>query len=109
MNLEEYLKEYKALTLDMMERINIDGEIEYLFNERQQILDEINSEKYDKNEIKDIGKALNLLKLEEELILMMKKEKVNTRKKLEKLRKMHDANMKYNAVGYVNSRFNKES
>lgn len=109
MDLEEYLKEYKALTLDIMERVNIDGSIGYLVNERQEILDKIKFLGFDKSDIKGIGESLNLIKLEEELNLMIKKEKINVKRRIENLKKMRSANMKYNAINYIPSFFNKKS
>ena len=109
MDLEEYLKEYKALTLDMMERVNIDGSIGYLVNERQEILDKIEALNFTNSEIKTISESLNLIKIEEELNLMIKKEKVNVKRKIENLKKMRNANLKYNTINYIPSLFNKKS
>lgn len=109
MGLEEYLNEYKALTLDIMERVNIDGSIGYLVNERQEVLNRIEDLDVTQSEIKKITDSLNLIKLEEELNLMIKKEKVNIKRKIENLKKMRNANIKYKSIGYVPSRFDKES
>lgn len=108
MNLEEYLREYKTLTLHIMERINIDKSVVYLLDERQVILDKITELNEDKIKIKHISESLNLVELEKELNLITKKELVNTKIKIENLKKMRNANMKYNSIGYVPSKFNKK-
>lgn len=108
MNLEEYLIEYKALTLDMMERIDIDDSILYLMEEREIVLDSISKIDFDQSELKEISDRLNLVQLEKELNLLIKKETVSTKRKIENLKKMKNANLKYTAIGYVPPRFNKE-
>ncbi|VYT90135.1 hypothetical protein [Clostridium butyricum] len=107
MNLEDYLNEYKALTLDIMEKVNKDGMIEYLVNERQMVLDKIKNMNFLQAEIKKITDSLNIVQLDRELDLLVKKEKVATRKKIERLKKMKNANMQYMSIGYVPSKFNK--
>lgn len=108
MKLDECLMEYRALTLDIMEKVNEDGIIEYLFNERQYILDEIRKLSFSKEEINRMVESLNIIQLDTELNLLMKKEKVNTRRKMENLKKMKNANMQYMSIGYVPSKFTKE-
>ncbi|WP_294400636.1 hypothetical protein [uncultured Clostridium sp.] len=108
MELEEYLREYKALTLDIMERAGEDGSIEYLLDEREEILNKIKKINFEQAKLELICNKLNLVDLEEELSLFIKKEIVNTKKKMEKIKKMHAANMKYVSIGYVPSRFNKQ-
>ncbi len=109
MELEKYLNEYKALILDIMERVNTDGSIGYLVEERQVILDKIVTMNFDRESIRKISEILDLLNLEKELNLLILKEKKSTKRKIENIKKMHNANMKYNAIGYVPSIFNKHS
>lgn len=108
MDIEVCLSEYKALTLDIMERTNTDGLIEYLINERQQLLNEILKLEYLEDEIKKIADSLNIIQLEKELEILIKKEKVNTKKKIENLKKMRVANIKYMSMPYMPSMFSKE-
>ena len=61
MNLREYLEEYRALTLDLMDEIQKNGQISSLFEEREYIIKSINSLNFDKEEIENIGNSLNLM------------------------------------------------
>ena len=79
MNLEECLKEYRALTLDIMERTNTDGSIGHLIEEREKVLNMIKKLGCSQNTIKEISNSLNLIEIEKELTLLVKKEKINTR------------------------------
>lgn len=110
MNLKEYLTEYKALTLDIMEHINIDGNIKFLLEERDKILNEILYSDFNKNEIQELGKQLKLIELEDEMQKMIRVEKVNIKKKIQQLRMREQGNRQYlsaNYSPYVNSRFDK--
>lgn len=107
MNLSEYLGEYRALTLDLMEELQKDGEIASLLREREDIIKAINSTNFDKDEIKAIGNSLNLVKLEEELQSMYKKEKVKVKKQIENIKRAKEVNRNYNNMENVARVFNK--
>lgn len=109
MTLEGYLKEYKALTLDLMEKINTSGNIRYLVEEREEILTAINNSNFDEDEIKRIGKELNLIELEKQMKKMLEFEKTNIKRKIANLKKMQQGNNGYMSIGYVQPRFNKFS
>lgn len=95
MDLEKYLKEYKALTLDIMEQINIDGDIEFLLNERQIILNKINSLKYNQSDLIKIAESLKLINLENEMNMLVKSEMINIKNKLKNLKKNQAGNQHY--------------
>lgn len=108
MNVEEYLIEYKELTLYMIERVKIDTSIEYLVEKRQKILDALSESSFSKDEIKSVGNSLGLASLESELIRTVTKEKIDVKRKIETLKRTSNANMKYKTIGYVPSIFNKK-
>ncbi|BCZ48628.1 hypothetical protein psyc5s11_46950 [Clostridium gelidum] len=107
MNLNEYLEEYRTLTLDLMDKIREDGEIDILIEKREDILKSINNINFDKEEIKKIGDSLKLLELEEELEILAKKEKVKVKKEIENLKKIKQANTNYNSIENKSRVFNK--
>ncbi|AWK50931.1 hypothetical protein DIC82_07810 [Clostridium beijerinckii] len=107
MNLREYLEEYRALTLDLMDEIQKDGQISSLLEEREAIIKSINSLNFDKEEIKNIGNSLNLVKLEAELQLSYKKEKVKIKKQMENIKKARQVNKNYNTAENTARVFNK--
>ena len=100
MELKDYLEEYKALTLDIMEQVNIDGNIKFLLDERERILDKISKSNFNKDEIINIGKSLKLLELEAEMQKMVKVEKANIKRKLQNLRIREQGNKGYLNVNY---------
>ena len=107
MELEEYLKEYKALTLDIMERANEDGSIGYLVDERKIVLDKIIYGHFNQSDIYRICERLKITELENELNKCIKEGIANTKMKINKLRKMKNANIKYTSIGCVSPLFDK--
>jgi len=107
MNLREYLEEYRALTLDLMDEIQKDCQISSLLEQRENIIKSINSLDFDKEEIKTIGNSLNLVKLEEDLQLLYKKEKVKVKKQMESIKKARQINTNYNNIENTARVFNK--
>ena len=101
MNLRKYLEEYRALTLDLMDEIQKDGEISSSLEKREFIITSINSLNFDKEEIKTIGNSLNLGKLEAELQLLYKKEKVKVKKQIENMKRARQINTNYNTIENV--------
>ena len=111
MDLKEYLTEYKALTLDIMEHVNVDGNIKFLLDKREQILNKIVQANFPKNDIETIGKSLSLLELEDEMQEMIKAEKINIQKKIKQLKIKEQGNRQYLAANYSQygkSRFDKK-
>ncbi|ETI89125.1 MAG: hypothetical protein Q607_CBUC00182G0105 [Clostridium butyricum DORA_1] len=107
MNLYEYLEEYRALTLDLMDEIQKNGQISSLLEEREYIIKSINSLNFDKEEIKTIGNSLKLGKLEAELQLLYKKEKIKVKKRIENIKKARQINTNYNSIENTARVFNK--
>ncbi len=107
MNLHEYLEEYRALTLDLMDEIQKNGQISSLLEKREYIIKSINSLHFDKEEIKAIGNSLNLEKLEAELQFLYKKEKVKVKKQIENIKKARQVNTNYNNIENTARVFNK--
>lgn len=96
MNLQEYLEEYKDITLNLMDENLNNNEVNSFVIRRGEILKMLIEFNFDKDEVRRIGDSLNLLKLEDELQNSMKKEMVRIKKELAKLKKMKQANMQYN-------------
>lgn len=107
MELKEYLEEYRAVTLDLMDKIQQDGQINSLIEEREFIIKKINNSNFNKEEIKVIGATLNLMELEEELQSIYKKEKVKVRKQIENVKRARVINENYNKLENMARVFNK--
>lgn len=107
MNLHEYLEEYKALTLVLIDEVKKGDELNYLIKKREDILKSINNLNFDKEEIKTIGNSLKLLELEEELQNSVEKKQVKIKKQIETLKKARQANTNYNSIENKARVFNK--
>ncbi len=97
MNLQQYLEEYKALTLAMIDEVKKNGQLNSLIEKRDDILKSISNLNFDKEEIRTIGKSLKLLELEQELNSSVKKEMVSIKRQIETIKKTKQANTKYNS------------
>ncbi|MDU4800950.1 MAG: hypothetical protein E6X81_08110 [Clostridium butyricum] len=106
MNLQEYLEEYRALTLDLMDEIQKNGQISSLLEEREYIIKSINDLNFDKEEIKTVGNFLKLRELENELQLLYKREKVKVKQQIENTKKARQVNNNYNNIGNISRVFN---
>lgn len=107
MNLHEYLEEYKALTLVLIDEVKKDGQLTPLIEKREDILKAIDDLNFDKEEIKAVGNSLKLLELEKELQNSVEKEKVKIKKQIETLKKTRQANTNYNNIENKARVFNK--
>lgn len=107
MNLHEYLEEYRALTLDLMDEIQKSAQISSLVKEREDIIEAINNSNFNKEKIRNFGNSLKLLKLEEELQNIYKKEKVKVRTQIEKIKRARKVNTNYNTIENVARVLNK--
>lgn len=95
MTLEEYLKEYKALTLDIMDQVSFDGNIKHLVEERENIIETVKELNFNKNDIKKIAQELKLLELDKEMNRLVKVEMKNIKTKLNNLKKNQAGNQHY--------------
>lgn len=98
MNIYEYLEKYRIITLDLMDEIERNDQISSLIEAREEIINSIKSHDFDKEEIKSIVNSLNLMKLEEELQSIYKKEKMKIKKQIESLKKARQVNTSYNTI-----------
>lgn len=109
MNLEKSLQKYKELTLKLIDSVGNIDEIEKLINARQEIINNIKLEQYDKDKFGEIATKLDLSHIEEELINKIKKEKVNAKSALNNVRKLKQARNIYNKEASYPLFFNKTS
>lgn len=111
MNLRDYLLEYKALTLDILEEIDGYGDIIFLSKKREEIIEKIKDAGFLKDEIRNITEELGIVELEYDLKSAVEKEKVKVKREIVNLKKRKSANMRYTSSTYSNvntySRFDK--
>lgn len=93
--LETQLEEYKKVILNLIESAKAGEGLSELLNKKKNILKEIEEAGYDKNEIQEYVKKLEILELENELQLTIKKEMVTIKKKIENFRTAKKARQNY--------------
>ncbi|MCT8976133.1 flagellar protein FliT [Clostridium sp. CX1] len=111
MNLKEKLIEYKNITIQLI--ANVEGEdydsLEKLLTNRQNIMNEIDSITYSKEEFLVLCKELDILVLNQKLIKVTKEKKSNTLKNIDGIKVSKTANKSYNKRFAVDSvYFNKK-
>lgn len=97
MSLYECLDMYKYITLELIEKIKQDeADFEELINRRSEILDGLKEVKFSSEELKKIVDDLEIFKLEDELELLIKKEKTKIRNKIDLIKRGRLAARNYN-------------
>ncbi|AQR97019.1 flagellar protein FliT [Clostridium saccharoperbutylacetonicum] len=97
MNLYECLENYKKITLELIEKIKQDNdEFEELIDERSEVLEKIKIINFSLEEIKKIVDDLDIIKLDEELVRLMKVEQVKIKSKMDILKRGRQASKNYN-------------
>lgn len=97
MNLYECLEKYKEITLKLIEKVKQDeDEFEELIDKRSEILEKIKNMNFSSEEIKEIVDDLNIMKLDEELVRLMKVEQVKIKSKMDVLKRGQQAAKNYN-------------
>ena len=94
-NFRIQLEEYRHLTLNLIENAKNEGELSDLINKRDNILKEFDESDYSKEEFKKIVREFNIIELDNELQLIVKKEMVKIKKKIENIRTMRVAKNGY--------------
>lgn len=97
-NLNILLSEYKILTLKAIEEASDAEKLSLVLADRQIKIDEISKLNYEKSEFIDIANELNLLNLDRELNKKVQKEKLETKKALDNVRRLRQARRSYNAL-----------
>ncbi|MBC2455907.1 flagellar protein FliT [Clostridium beijerinckii] len=96
MNLYECLNEYKNITLELINKVSNDQELQKLLEMRAEIIDQIGKSNFSKVEFKELVSSLNILELDKELQDLVKQEKVKTRNQIDNIRKIRIARRNYN-------------
>ena len=95
MDLKGYLEKYKDLTILLINRIQNDDELSDLFKQREEIIKKIGELDFSKEEIRNIYNDLKIEILEKKLENSLKSEKVEIRRKIEKIKQARVARNNY--------------
>lgn len=98
MNLLECLEEYKDLTLKLIENAQADKDLTLLIEKRDNILKIIHELKFDNEEFQKIATILNITELDNELVVLVTKEKSKAKEKLDISKKSRMARRNYTSM-----------
>lgn len=108
MKLNDYLDEYKLVTIRLISSIDEEKDLDQFFNKRQEIINLISSLNFTKEDFQQINMATEILELEKQLQDKISKEQEETRKKINKLKLMREARIKYENSQFTPTFFNKK-
>jgi len=108
MNLKESLYEYRNLTLELIEKIKNDDELESLFSQRKDIIDNIRNLEFAEDEFKSIYESMGILGLEEKLKNEIQSEQNKIKEKIKYIKITRNARNKYENSQFKPNFFNKK-
>lgn len=95
MNLEELLKRYKDITIEMISKIDDNADISILIEKRQLVLSSLLSIDITKEKFGEIYKKLEIEEYEEKLQSLTQSKMLDVKKEIKKLRQSQVAYKKY--------------
>lgn len=104
-DLKEALVKFKLLTEKLIENLE-EGkfdDIENLFNERQEIINQLSKVNYSKKEFIELSKELNIMELDNTLGNLINEKQAQIKEELTKIKTQRNANRQYNKGFYNNS------
>ena len=111
MELERDFKEFREVTLELFQRIHINGNRLFLLKRREEILERIKNSNYNSQDIDRICKSLNIYELEKQLHEKVKEEINSVKMEIIQLKQSHQGNEAYvksRYSGYMQPRFDKK-
>ncbi|MBE6062473.1 MAG: hypothetical protein E7207_02670 [Clostridium butyricum] len=108
MTLRECLEKYKIITIELIEKTKQGKELDDLLLQRDNIINEIFTLKFEKNEIKSTIDRLGIMLLEEEFQNNIKKEQLKIKNQIKSLRQNIVARKRYDDVQFRPSFFDKK-
>lgn len=97
--LKIYLEYFKKYSIEMVEDLDKDDleDFERALNNRQQIIDRINEQHFNRDDFKDICEQLDIIKLNNELNKRIQSEKDKIKQEILKLKKSQSTNNAYHS------------
>lgn len=95
MDLRDILKKYKEISMELIEAIKEDANIDELLDARQELLKEIVKNNLSQQEKKAIGKEFDILKMEELVKEALEKEQSKVKDEIRELHLKKQANKGY--------------
>lgn len=95
MDLDKLLKEYREISLSMIEKIKNEEEISSSLQKRQSIINEINNLNIDKQIISKKIDELGIINIDKEVEELIKNSMLNVKKQIKKIKQSQEAHKKY--------------
>ncbi len=108
MNLRSLLEEYRDLTIEIINKVKEDNELEALIKKRGDIIEQIKKNDFSKDEIKVIVEEFNIMALEKKVKEILLKEKQSIKEEMVSLRKNRNAQKGYTSFKSYPYFFNRE-
>ena len=109
MNFRNKLEEYRDLTITTIEMVKNDQDVTDIIFKKNNILEEIKKEEFNEEELKETIKELNIEAIEKDLVLTIKKEMVNTKRKIENINQSKVIRQSYRKSEYQFTLFRGEA
>ncbi|MGH4125770.1 MAG: hypothetical protein ACREV6_22905 [Clostridium sp.] len=109
--LTQMLVQFKQVTIELIRALQQDeiNKLDGLLDSRQMVIENMEKIEYTTEEFANICDELDILKVQHELLELMKAKKEDTKEELNKIQITKNANNNYNKSFYVNSgTFNKQ-
>lgn len=111
MNMEKEFIEFRNLTVELIDRVKIQGNRLNIIKRREDVLNRIMSSNYDSEELRKMALKLGIIDLEKELHNKINDEMNTMKKEIHELKRSKQCNQTYIMNGYgrnVFSRFDKK-
>jgi len=95
MSLDELLKDYKDISLTMVEKIKKEEDISSFLRKRDYIINKINNLNVDKQLICNKIEELNIMETEKEIEELIKNSMLDVKKEIKKVKQSREAYKKY--------------
>ncbi|MBC2398419.1 flagellar protein FliT [Clostridium tetanomorphum] len=103
--IKKHLEKFKDITLQLIDKVKEDDfdSVDMLMEERQKIIDDIDSVEFSQDEFVNIAKELSVIECDKELEKVIIEKKAKIKEEMGKIITNRNANTSYNKKFYSNS------
>ncbi|KAJ53506.1 hypothetical protein CTM_02624 [Clostridium tetanomorphum DSM 665] len=103
--IKKHLENFKDITLQLIDKVKEDDfdSVDMLMEERQKIIDNMDSVEFSQDEFVNIAKELNIIEYDKELEKVIIEKKAKIKEEMGKIITNRNANTSYNKKFYSNS------
>lgn len=108
MNLKELLEKYRDITLELINRVERDEDLQELLNQRKNIINNIESLEFEQEEFKALYLKFEIQNLDDKLQKEIVKEQKKIREKINFIKVTRNARAQYENTQFKPTFFNKK-